>query len=151
MKTKLLKLSMYVMAYSSLAYTALCGGYVVMPEEIKLLIPEFTWLTALVSGGATSVLGTVILVVDHFIKKSKKKQMKKYSLLANNYIDLKQEIVSVGGSQQSLGVKLDELNAIITHLKNLVNADLQAKLSNPLIDAKVKELIEEVKGAECSE
>jgi hypothetical protein len=44
---------------------------------------------------------------------------------------------------RELCILIKQLAADNSHLAELITADLSAKLSNPLIDKKVKELIEE--------
>lgn len=126
-----------VVVYSMLGWSVLSALYVSMPIEIQEMLPQMNWLTAVVSGGSTALLGTGGLAVKTFMTSAKNVSNEKYALLGTKFLELK-------GEYDKLGVKYDEVNATIENLSKLVKIDLESKLSNPLIDEKTKELIEGV-------
>ena len=52
-------------------------------------------------------------------------------------------MVRLKNEVRELRILIKQLTADNSHLAELITADLSAKLSNPLIDKKAKELIEE--------
>lgn len=77
-----------VLVYSMLAWSILSATYVSLPPEYQALIPQFNWLTALISGGATGVVGIAGLTFKAFIGNAKIESDKKYQTLVKEYLEL---------------------------------------------------------------
>lgn len=133
-----------VLVYSMLAWSILSAAYVSLPPEYQALIPQFNWLTALISGGATGVVGIAGLTFKAFIGNAKIESDKKYQTLVKEYLELANAYKLVRDEVTSVKLELNTTNINLGEMIDLVKIDLQAKLSNPLIDQKVKELIEGV-------
>lgn len=133
-----------ILVYSMLAWSILSAAYVSLPPEYQALIPQFNWLTALISGGATGVVGIAGLTFKAFIGNAKIESDKKYQTLVKEYLELANAYKLVRDEIGSVKLELNATNINLGEMIDLVKIDLQAKLSNPLIDQKVKELIEGV-------
>ena len=157
MKNKLLNIVSWGMMAVGLGSAAV-GTIPVLQE----LIPQFTTQMAIWTGIPATTMGAIGMGVQSYITNVRKtdltinegvvngmtkvfnkvdeitsKQEKiirelsvKYERLEGKYDDLKEELKTANQSMQTL-IKLTRI-------------DLEAKLSNPLIDAKVKEMIEGV-------
>lgn len=155
MKSKLLN----IVSYSLIGYSVGAAFMGTVPE-LQALIPQFTTQLAVWTGIPASTMGAIGLSVQSYINSARKtdltmnqgvvggldkvfkkvdevieKQDKvitnlssKYDGLERKYDDLKTEYKALTGS----------LNTLV----KLVRVDLEAKLSNPLIDEEVKKLIE---------
>lgn len=131
-----------------LLWTIISGAYLALPAEYKELIPEFNWLTALISGGSTGVLGASILVVDSFIKKNKVDVDSKYIDLATKFLEIRSDYDNIKAKYKELETKINEntnvqnaTNNALEETNRLLKIDLESKLSNPLVEEKIKELI----------
>lgn len=139
--TKFKKVLFDIVVYAMLVWTIVSAGYISLPPEYQALIPQFNWLTALISGGTTGVLGLAGVTVKSFITRAKTESDAKYQLLANEYLQVVEQYKILQSEIGTTTTKLADNNEMVSQLIELVKVDLQAKLSNPLIDAKVKELI----------
>lgn len=141
---KLLKLISIVM----LLWTVISGVYMALPLEYKELIPQFNWLTALVSGGSTGILGSTILFVESQLVKSENKNDTRYIELAKKFLELTDKYNDLENAVQTSTIKneskINDVIQVIDKNNKLLEVDLNSKLSNPLIDEKVKEMIEGV-------
>lgn len=132
-----------VVVYGMLTYTVAVAGYGALPAEYQNLIP-FNWVTALVSGGTTGLLGTAGLVMKSYLDKAKVSANERFNLLSESYknvVNAYGEIkTELSGLKEQYQMTRQELN----DTRKLIEVDLRSKLSNPLIDEKVRELIEGV-------
>lgn len=126
-----------VTVYSMLGWSILSATYLALPIELQEMLPQMNWITAVVSGGSTALLGTGGLTVKTLLMKAKTDSNDKYFLLGNEFLKLVDKY-------NELNNKYDTVDASIERNSQLLEVSLRAKLSNPLIDAKVKELIEGV-------
>ena len=133
MKTKIFN----VIVYSMLGWSILSATYLALPVEYQAMIPQFNWLTALISGGSTALLGTGGLAVSTFLNKVKATTDEKVNLVASQFIELVNKYDEVV-------VKYNALIESVDYNNLLLKADLKTKLSNPLITQESKELIEQV-------
>jgi len=46
-----------IIVYAMLGWSIVSAGYMALPVEYQAMIPDFNWLTALISGGSTMMLG----------------------------------------------------------------------------------------------
>ena len=133
-----------IIIYVFLIYALACVAYMTLPAEYQEMLPQFNWLTALVSGGSTAVLGGGGLAISAMSKKSKMEMIDKFSLVANNYITLEKKYDIIIEGQKNKEKRDIEIDRLLRRVEKLLEADLGAKLSNTLIDAKTKEMIEGV-------
>lgn len=126
-----------IVIYSMLAWSTISAIYLALPIEYQAMIPEFNWLTALISGGSTALLGTGALTVQTFLTKAKATTNDTFAMLKTNYSEIVNEY-------KILKAQYAELKTTLEYNNELLRAELKAKLSNPLIDAEVKSLLEQV-------
>jgi hypothetical protein len=124
-----------------LLWTILAGAYLALPQEYKDLIPEFNWLTALVSGGSTGILGSTMLLVNNFMKKNQNSVDSKYLDLANRFLALNEKYTLLEEKVTTNTKSQVETNELLKKTNNLISIDLESKLSNPMIEDFVKEKI----------
>jgi len=139
--TKFKKVLFDIVVYSMLVWTILSAGYVSLPPEYQALIPQFNWLTALISGGTTGVLGLAGVTLKAYLSKAQVESDSKFKLLAGEYLQVVEQYKLMQGELTATKTELVANNEIVAKMIELLKVDLSAKLSNPLIDAKVKELI----------
>jgi len=131
MKKKLLNIAIYVL----LGWSMLSAGYLALPVEYQEMLPQMNWLTAVVSGGSTFLLGSGGLALQRMLNKTNKDYTTKY-------IQLGQEFLNLKGKYDELGVKVDGLESTNKELVKLLKIDLQSKLDNPMLTDKARALIE---------
>lgn len=122
-----------------LLWTIISGIYLALPPEYKALIPEFNWLTAVVSGGSTGVLGSTILFVDRQLKKQDSNNSNKYLELAQEFLKIREDNVNLRKELSEDRKELKEVKELLSETNRLVRVDLESKLSNPLIEEFIKE------------
>lgn len=124
-----------------LLWTIIAGVYLAMPQEYRELIPEFNWLTALVSGGSTGILGSTMLILNSYLKRNKDSVDSKYLDLANKFLTLNQKYNTLSADVINNTIIQKETNELIKKNTELLSIDLESKLSNPLIEDFIKEKI----------
>lgn len=137
-----------VLVYSMLGWTILSATYVSLPPDIQALVPQFNWLTAVISGGATGVMGIAGVSLKAFINKAQGESDTKYKLLAHEYLQVVEEYKAMKNELTATKQEIARTNESVARVSNLLEVDLKAKLSNPLIDKTVKEMIEGVVNGE---
>ena len=150
MKDKLLN----IISYGLITYPLVAATWQVIPELASVFAQytsQIAYLTALPSG----VLGAVGLKIQGYVNKARSMDTKVFSGLTTAYDTREKSVTEVKAQSSELQLdyknkflelkqSYDTLNTSLTQLVRLVQTDLQAKLSNPLIDEKVKALIEGV-------
>ena len=131
MKKKLLNVAIYTL----LGWSMLSAGYLALPLEYQEMLPQMNWLTAVVSGGSTFLLGSGGLALQRLLHKSSKDYTDKYIELGQEFLTLKKEY-------GDLGNKVNELESTNKELVKLLKIDLQSKLDNPMLTDKARALIE---------
>ena len=126
-----------IVIYTMLGWSVLSAVYLALPVEYQAMLPDFNWLTALISGGSTALLSTGALTVQSFLNKSKTTTNETFTLLKDNYGEIVNEY-------KILKTQYAELKTTLDYNNELLRAELKAKLSNPLIDEEVKSLLEQV-------
>lgn len=124
-----------------LLWTIISGAYLALPQEYKDLIPQFNWLTALVSGGSTGILGTTILLVDSYMKKNKADVDTKYFDLAKKFLEINEKYSNLEKKVEISTAETMKSNDLIAKTNRLLEIDLESKLSNPLVENFIKEKI----------
>ena len=140
MKTKIFNL----VTYSFLIYSILCAVFVALPQEYQDKLPQFNWVTALVSGGSTALIGTGGVVVNSFMNKTRQDSTIKYASISEKYLEIKDAYKCLNDEIIELRNEYVSLNNLLKRNNQLLETDLKAKLSNPLIEAEVKKMIEGV-------
>lgn len=150
MKDKLLSF----ISYSILAYALVSTAWTSIPE-LQALFPEYTSQISAWISVPSAVVGAVVLRVQSFLSKARSTDLQvfdglkeSYKSVKQSYSDMqlatKQTINDLTSKYDTLKSSYDSMKKATDELIKLVKVDLQAKLSNPLIDEKVKELIDEV-------
>src|SRR5690554_3577400 len=124
-----------------LLWTIISGTYLALPQEYKDLIPEFNWLTAVVSGGSTGILGTTILLIQNYFKKKDMDYSNKYLDLAQKFLELREDNKATLEENKLMREENKVIREEITKTNKLITLDLQSKLSNPLVEEYIKEKI----------
>lgn len=124
-----------------LLWTIISGIYLALPPEYKALIPEFNWLTALVSGGSTGILGSTIILVDKQLKKQDISNSNKYLELAKKFLDIREDYKALKEELKQEREELKETKELLDATNKLISIDLESKLSNPLVENFIKEKI----------
>jgi len=131
-----------VVVYSMLGWSILSATYLALPIEYQEMIPQFNWLTALISGGSTALLGTGGLAVKTWLTNAKVQSDEKYNVLANKFMQLVAFYDEAKVAYNELTTKYDMLDKSIRYNSKLLSIDLQTKLDNPLITETARNLIE---------
>lgn len=100
-------------------------------------------ITHYITSGGLAIIGGLGVVLNDFLNRKliESRNLTNQALqsaisVGDKYSELKNEV-------RELRILVKQLTADNSHLADLIAADLNAKLSNPLIDKKAKELIEE--------
>lgn len=100
-------------------------------------------ITHYITSGGLAIIGGFGVVLNDFLNRKliESRNLTNQALqsaisVGDKYSELKNEV-------RELRILVKQLTADNSHLADLIAADLNAKLSNPLIDKKAKELIEE--------
>lgn len=139
MKKSKLRTLFNIVSIIMLLWTIISGAYLALPAEYKELIPEFNWLTALVSGGSTGVLGSTILLVDRQLKKQDTNNSNKYLDLATKFLSLNDKYLALENKVSNNTEVQNETNDLLKKTNKLISIDLESKLSNPLVEDFIKE------------
>lgn len=162
MKKKLFTL----FTYANLGVMAINSLYFVIPPEYQAMIPNYNWLTAIVAGGATGIIGMLSLYAKSYLQKEGNKNIEIVGKIIDKVVSLEEELIKVktsnaevirevknldGGSNKT-NLNIERLTNEIAKNNRLQVADLESKMTNPLIDkealSKIKELLaneEEIK------
>jgi predicted amino acid-binding ACT domain protein len=140
---KLISGAFHIFVYTNLLLALASATYAALPVEYQVL-EGLSIHTLLIGGGATTLIGSAGLYFkqllakhDIEVKDTTNAALEKYLTLTKDYTQLKKENQDIKSLLQVLIQKEDRLN-------KLIETDLSAKLSNPLIDEAVKALIEGV-------
>lgn len=120
--------------YTLLGYSILSFVYLSLPVEYQDIL-DLDWLTALVSGSSTFLLGSGAVAVRAFLAKAKNEQLDMNKTATEKYLSLVEHYKQLQADYQ-------EVKAQNNELIKLLKIDLNAKLSNPLIDEEARRQIE---------
>ena len=126
-----------IVIYSMLGWSTISAVYLALPIEYQAMIPEFNWLTALISGGSTALLGTGALTVQTFLTKAKATSNETFSMLKANYSEIVNEY-------RILKAQYEELKTTVAYNNELLKVELKTKLTNPMTTDTAAELIKQV-------
>ena len=133
MKAKIFNLTIYIM----LGWSILSAVYLALPIEYQEMLPQMNWLTAVISGGSTALLGTGGLAVKTWLTNAKVQSDSKYALLADKFLNLTTKY-------DDLSVKYNDVVKAIEENNTLLKVELKTKLDNPLITETSRQAIEGV-------
>ena len=131
------KILLNVVIYSMLGWSVLSAVYLALPIEYQAMLPEFNWLTALISGGSTALLGTGGLALQNFLTKAKVTTHDTFAMLKNNYAEIVNEY-------KILKAQYEELKTTVEYNNELLKVELKTKLTNPMTTDTAAELIKQV-------
>jgi len=147
MKEKIFNL----IVYGSLTAGLVNGVYLALPVEYQAMIPEYSWLTALIAGGSTTLIGATGLMWKARGQQISERVSERMVLLGERYVEvtkqyekLVEKVNEFKSEVTSLKTEIVEMKNTNLHLIKLIETDLKAKLSNRLIDEEVKAMIEGV-------
>lgn len=131
------KILLNVVIYSMLGWSVLSAVYLALPIEYQAMLPEFNWLTALISGGSTALLGTGGLALQNFLTKAKVTTNDTFAMLKDNYAEIVNEY-------RILKAQYEELKTTVAYNNELLKVELKTKLTNPMTTDTAAELIKQV-------
>jgi hypothetical protein len=140
MKSKLFN----VVVYAMLTYSIVNAGYLALPVEMQEMIPQYNSLVAIISGGASGIIGFGGLKLQDYLNRAKVQSDDKFNLLAQNYLNLERKYDLLDNAYKTLKTAQDNTTKAVERNNKLLEVDLQTKLSNPLIEEAAKKLIEDV-------
>jgi len=127
-------------------YTLFCGVWSVLPDSIKEQIPQFTWLTALISGGSSATISGLLLVVRNIAADTKNTVIKEYNTLVEQvkdayaYIDtFKTTINELKSNLQVEQLKNKALESKLDLLNSYERIKALKSIENPLTSSSIKE------------
>ena len=126
-----------ITVYGMLAWSILSAVYLALPVEYQAMLPDFNWLTAVISGGSTMLLGTGGLAVQTWLSKARTSSDEKYNLLGTKFLTLVD-------NYKTLEAKYDTVVSATTRNNQLLEVDLATKLSNPMLTDTARALINQV-------
>ena len=143
-----------IISYGLLGYTVASGVIIGVPE-LNELIPQFTNQVAVWTGLPAGTLGALGITLQNYINNARKTDneiTQSFTVSLDKVFDklngvIKQQEKVINELSNKYNVLEDNLKKLYetnVRLVNLLETDLRAKLSNTLIDEKVKELIEGV-------
>lgn len=111
-------------------------------------------ITSYVASGGFATIGLVGIGFNDYLNRKQREAMllvnttlEKFLTLQTNFDTLKNEIINIKKEtttfRNDMSNQLFALDNTLQEFNELVKVDLQAKLSNPLIDIKVQEMIKE--------
>lgn len=137
-----------IVVYALLLWSLLTGVYAVLPQDVKDLIPQFNGLTAIISGGSAALIGSGGLVFKTWLAKAQTESNDKYKDVVEKFLMITDKYGELANQYKRLESVLHESTQKyaerIKTLETLLKVDLQAKLSNKLIDEEVRRLLEGV-------
>lgn len=148
---KIVKNIFVVLAYALVLTSFISAGWVALPDEVKNQVPQMNDWLALITGVITMILGGGGIAVVTVLKNTEKKTDLKVNLLADNYLQVVEELKLLRKEKEQDRVEKSKLEKSIQEITKLVKVDLQTKLSNPLIEETAKKLINGVLGGDTDE
>ena len=133
-----------VVTYSMLGWGVISAIYLGLPPEVKELLPEMNWVTAVVSGGSTTLIGSASLMFRSMLAKSNTATNEVYASIAKLVLDNNKKYDEIVASNLQVVQSNIELKASTDRNNLLLETVLKTKLSNPLIDEFTKKVIEGV-------
>ena len=132
-----------VFVYANLLFAMAVLGYQQLPTEYQFL-NELGLDFVVLTGGTTSLIGIAGLYVKSVITQNTLANEQTTGLVAEKFLSLKDEYVSIKANEKVIITNQEEIKTLLKRNNELKEVELNARLSNPLVDEKVKALIEGV-------
>lgn len=100
-------------------------------------------ITHYITSGGLAIVGGLGVVLNDFLNRKLIESRNLTNQALQSAISVGDKYSEIKNEVRELRILVKQLTADNSHLAELITADLSAKLSNPLIDKKAKELIEE--------
>lgn len=100
-------------------------------------------ITHYITSGGLAIIGGLGVVLNDFLNRKLIESRNLTNQALQSAISVGDKYSEIKNEVRELRILVKQLAADNSHLADLIAADLSAKLSNPLIDKKAKELIEE--------
>lgn len=100
-------------------------------------------ITHYITSGGLAIIGGLGVVLNDFLNRKLIESRNLTNQALQSAISVGDKYSEIKNEVRELRILVKQLTADNAHLAELITADLNAKLSNPLIDKKAKELIEE--------
>lgn len=126
-----------ITVYSMLAWSILSAVYVALPVEYQAMLPQMNWITAVISGGSTALIGTGGLVVRSWLDNARKVSDEKLSVVAGQFLTLVNKY-------NELSEQVNKMTEATAYNNRLLTVELQTKLTNPMITDTARQLITQV-------
>ena len=138
---KWLRVFFYSLVVGLYLLMLLNGIYLALPPELQESVGFLSPLSAVIGGTAFGSVATAILYLDRRFANKELKQEGEHTELISAFLGYVK--TNKGDLTQVIKVQ-NELKREVERNNRLLEADLNAKLSNELLDEKAKELIEGV-------
>ena len=132
-----------VFVYSNLLFALASATYISLPPEYQVS-QGLDIHMILIGGGTTTLLGSAGLYFKHLLAKHDIEVKDTTNTALEKFLTLTKEYAAIKKENQDIKTLLQLLVNKQDHTNKLLETDLSAKLSNPLIDEAVKALIEGV-------
>jgi predicted amino acid-binding ACT domain protein len=132
-----------VFVYSNLLFALASATYISLPPEYQVF-QGLDIHMILIGGGTTTLLGSAGLYFKHLLAKHDIEVKDTTNTALEKFLTLTKEYAAIKKENQDIKTLLQLLVNKQDHTNKLLETDLSAKLSNPLIDEAVKALIEGV-------
>lgn len=100
-------------------------------------------ITHYITSGGLAIVGGLGVVLNDFLNRKLIESRNLTNQALQSAISVGEKYGEIKNEVRELRILIKQLTADNSHLAELITTDLSAKLSNPLIDKKAKELIEE--------
>lgn len=100
-------------------------------------------ITHYITSGGLAIVGGLGVVLNDFLNRKLIESRNLTNQALQSAISVGDKYGEIKNEVRELRILIKQLTADNSHLAELITTDLSAKLSNPLIDKKAKELIEE--------
>lgn len=126
-----------ITVYTMLAWSILSAVYISLPADIQALLPQMNWLTAVISGGSTALVGSGGLAVRAWLDNARKVSDEKLSVVAGQFLTLVNKY-------NELSEQVNKMTEATAYNNRLLTVELQTKLTNPMIADSARQLITQV-------
>jgi len=141
---KFKKALLNVVTYGMLGWGAISAIYLALPIDVKELLPDMNWVTAVVSGGSTTVLGSASLYIQAILNKSKLANNEVLAGLTNILTNTQAEYKNITEGYSSVVSAITDMTTATNRNNLLLETQLKAKLDNPMLTDTARKLIEGV-------
>lgn len=127
-----------------LVFSIVNGIYLALPLEIQEKIKWYNEVLALINAGWSAIAGLGGGYLLNYVSKAKEVSDEKYNLLVSAYQKLEKKVDIFTLEKARENNEVAELKKELKRNNKLIEAELLAKQTNPLIDEKVDEIIDKL-------